>query len=51
MKSKDPKRAIEQLINDIQYNEWDCMQGGDESKLKDWEKDMIVIGLRKLLED
>ena len=51
MKPKDTKRAIGQLILDIQYNEWYCMQGGSESELKDWEKDLIVIGLRKLLED
>ena len=42
---------IDQLINDIQNNEWYCIQDGSESELKDWEKNLIVIGLRKLLED
>ncbi len=51
MKPKDTKRAIDQLIGDIQDNEWYCIQCGSESELKDWEKDLIVIGLRKLLED
>ena len=51
MKPKDTKRAIDQLIGDIQYNEWYCVQGGSESELKDWEKELIVTGLRKLLLD
>jgi hypothetical protein len=42
---------IDQLINDIQDNEWYCIQGGSESELEDWEKNLIVIGQRKLLED
>ena len=49
MKPKDTKRAIDQLIGDIQDNEWYCTQGESESELKHWEKNMIVIGLRKLL--
>ena len=51
MKPKDPKRAINQLIGDIQDNEWYCIQCGSESELKDWEKNLIVIGLRRLLEE
>ena len=42
---------IDQLIGDIQNNDWYCVQGGSESELEYWEKDLIVIGLRKLLED
>jgi len=44
MKPKDTKRAIDQLIGDIQDNEWYCIQG-------DWEKELIVDGLKRLLED
>ena len=51
MKPKDTKRAIDQLIGDIQDNEWHCLQGGSESELEFWEKNLIVIGLRKLLLD
>ena len=51
MKPKDTKRAIDQLIGDIQDNEWYCIQNGSESELKEWEKDLIVNGLIKLLED
>ena len=51
MKPKDTKRAIGQLIGDIQDNGWYCIQGGSESQLEYWEKNLIVIGLRKLLED
>ena len=51
MKPIDTKRAIDQLIGDIQENEWYCLQGGSESELELWEKDLIVIGLRKLLLD
>ena len=51
MKPKDTKRAIEQLILDIQYNEWYCVQGDSESELKDWEKILIVNGLKKLLSE
>ena len=51
MKPKDTKRAIDQLILDIQYNEWYCVQGGSESELLEWEKGLIITGLRRLLED
>ena len=51
MKPIDTKRAIDQLIGDIQDNEWYCLQGGSESELEFWEKKLIVIGLRKLLSD
>ena len=51
MKPTDTKRAIDQLIGDIQDNEWYCIQGESESELEYWEKNLIVIGLRKLLEE
>ena len=51
MKPKDTKRAIDQIIDDINDNDWYCIQGGSESGMEDWEKNLIVIGLRKLLED
>ena len=51
MKPKDTKRAIDQLIGDIQDNEWYCKQGDSESELKHWEKNLILAGLRKLLEE
>lgn len=51
MKQEDTKRAIEQLIGDIQGNEWYFVQGDYESELEYWEKNLIVIGLRRLLED
>lgn len=49
MKPKDTKRAIEQLIGDIQDNEWYCIQGGSESEMLEWEKALIVAGLKSLL--
>ena len=51
MKPKGPERAINQLIGDIQDNEWYCIQCGAESELEEWEKNMIIKGLRKLLEE
>ena len=51
MKPKGPERAIKQLIGDIQDNEWYCIQCGAESELKEWEKNLIIKGLRKLLEE
>ena len=51
MKPKDTKRAIDQIIDDINDNDWYCIQSGSESGMEDWEKNLIVIGLRKLLED
>ena len=51
MRPKDTKRAIDQLILDIQYNEWYCVQGDSESELEFWEKNLIVVGLRNLLLD
>lgn len=51
MKPKDTKRAIEQLIGDIQDNDWYCLQDIFEIELEFWEKNLIVIGLRKLLSD
>lgn len=50
MKPKDTRRAIDQLITDIQENEW-CIQDSSESVMEYWEKELIVIGLRRLLED
>ena len=51
MKPKDTKRAIDQLIGDIQDNEWYCIQCGSESEMVDWEKELIITGLRRLQED
>lgn len=51
MKPKDMKRAIDILIGDIQDNEWYCIQGGSESEMLDWEKELIIAGLRRLQED
>ena len=51
MEPKDTKRTIDQLIGDIQDNEWLCIQGGSESEMEDWEKDLIIEGLIRLLED
>ena len=51
MKQKDTKRAIDQIIDDINDNDWYCIEGGSESGMEDWEKNLIVIGLRKLLLD
>lgn len=49
MKPKDTKRAIDQLIGDIQDNEWYCIQGGSESELEDLEKKLIINGLKRML--
>jgi hypothetical protein len=51
MKPKDNKRAIDQLIGDIRDNEWYCIQGGSESQMEEWEKELIIDGLRLLRED
>lgn len=51
METKDTKRAIDILIGDIQDNEWYCIQGGSESELEDWEKELIINGLKRMLED
>ena len=51
MKPKDTKRPIDQLIGDIYDNEWYCVQGGSESEMEDWEKELIIEGLIRLLED
>lgn len=48
--SEVEKRAIDQLIMDIQENEWYCLQGGSESQMEDWEKKLIIDGLKRLLE-
>ena len=51
MKPRDmwSKPAIEQLIDDIKNNEWFCEQGDSESQMEDWEKKLIVAGLKKLI--
>ena len=51
MKQKDTKRAIDQIIDDINDNNWYCIQGGSESGMEDWEKELIITGLKRLLED
>ena len=53
MKPRDiyHKGCIDQLICDIQENEWYCEQGDSQSQMEDWEKKLIVDGLKRLLED
>ena len=51
MKPKDKKRAIEQLIGDIQDGDWYFLQEIFERELEPWEKKLVMIGLRKLLSD
>lgn len=45
------KRAtlIEQLITDITENDWFCQQASGESEMKEWEKALIVAGLKSLM--
>ena len=40
---------IDQLINDIQGNDWYCIQNGSECNLREWEKALLVAGLESLL--
>lgn len=40
---------IDKLINDIQENEWYCIQNGSECNLHEWEKALLVAGLKSLL--
>ena len=49
MRPKDTKQVIDQLIGDIQKNEWYCLKGDIENELEYWEKNLIVIGLRDML--
>ncbi len=49
MRNKDPV-IIGQLINDIQENDWYCIQNGGESNLHEWEKALLVAGLESLME-
>lgn len=35
---------IGQLINDIQDNDWYCIQNGSECNLHEWEKVLLVAG-------
>ena len=39
---------IQQLIDDIKLNEWYCDIGFGESSLLDWEKSLIIEGLKGL---
>jgi hypothetical protein len=39
---------IDQLINDIQENDWYCIQNGSECDLHEWEKALLVAGLESL---
>ena len=41
---------IDQLINDIQENDWYCIQNRSECDLHGWEKALLVAGLESLLE-
>ena len=38
---------IDQLINDIQENDWYCIQNGSECELTGWEKALLVAGLER----
>ena len=51
MKPRDVyhKGKIDQLICDIEENEWFCEQGESQSQMEDWEKVLIVEGLKKIL--
>ena len=40
---------IDQLINDIQDNDWYCYHSGIEDNLHEWEKALLVAGLKSLL--
>ena len=40
---------INQLIDDIQENDWYCIQNGSECNLHEWEKVLLVAGLESLL--
>ena len=50
MKPRDTKRAIDRLIFDMGENEWYYEQGDSESQMEDWEKKLIIDGLKQLLE-
>lgn len=52
MKPRNPRlpSIIDQLICDMQENEWYCEQGGSQSQMEEWEKQLIVDGLNLLLE-
>ena len=43
------KAIIDQLINDIQGNDWYCIQNGSECNLREWEKALLAAGLESLL--
>lgn len=49
MKENRGAAIIDQLINDIQENDWYCIQNGSEFDLHGWEKALIVAGLESLL--
>lgn len=40
---------IDQLITDIQENDWYCIQNWSECNLHEWEKALLVAGLESLL--
>lgn len=48
MKENRGAAIIDQLINDIQENDWYCIQNGSECDLHGWEKALIVAGLESL---
>ena len=43
------RAVIDQLINDIEENDWYCIQNGSECNLHGWEKALLVAGLESLL--
>ena len=47
--SKQKQKPIfDQLIDDIKYNDWYCVQNGSESEMKEWEKAAIIAGLMEI---
>ena len=45
------RAVIDQLINDIQENDWYCIQNRRKCDLHEWEKVLLVAGLESLLGD
>ena len=48
MKNKGA-HLIDQLIIDITENDWFCHQASGESDMEEWEKELIVAGLKSLM--
>ena len=48
MKNKGA-HLIDQLITDITENDWFCQLASGESDMEEWEKELIVAGLKSLM--